>query len=509
MYTSWQQVFPEARDLDSDKSREEELTEFPPPAPAFEAPTVVELSGLDGPAIRVRPPKHGRGVWVVGVITGLAFVAIGIAILVAPAGGSHTLGSIVGVVACFVVGIAFAALMLAEVREWRFDDDGIHRSTGLGRRTTSWDEVARIRIVVLRRAPGPTYDRLVRLYFLDENGRALTFLPHVSRSMRRRRWSDELRRDIDVVRFVAHECERHGWLIGVAAHQLAGNAENITALMDAAAADADEVGRLATGHPELAARDSEGLTALHYAAAWGEPDAVRHLISAGAEIDARTPYGFTPLRLAESRDRATAVVLRAAGATSELPPFTPVRFTRSHWRPVVATLIPAAIALVAVPAVVAAPASAVGRIVGVVAGVVAALLVLRVLRPTLFWSGGVPTHQAAARLTLRAPWGRLRHIDLDQVIAAVQTPPMGYEAGRVHGTALLLVVPSGGWRLTDQRLRALHLDHRREQLLAAGSRGVLVILDPRAQSTVVATIVPWLVAGRASIEPALFELLPA
>src|SRR5690606_11509157 len=128
--------------------------------------------------------------------------------------------------------------------------------------------------------------------------------------------------------------------------------------------------------------------------------------------------------------------------------------------------------------------------------------------PLLFWSGGVPTQQAGSRLTLRTPWGRTRHVDLDRVCAAVGSPPLGCRPGRIHGSAVLLVVDDGGWRLTAPRLMALRLRHCRERLLAAGSRGILVVLDPHGETTVVATLVPRLMAGGAHVDSELHALLP-
>ncbi len=62
-----------------------------------------------------------------------------------------------------------------------------------------------------------------------------------------------------------------------------------------------------------------GWTAMHYAAAGGDPDVVRLLAKHGAELDARTPHMMTALMLAarEGKEEAVAALLEA-GANAGL-----------------------------------------------------------------------------------------------------------------------------------------------------------------------------------------------
>ena len=69
------------------------------------------------------------------------------------------------------------------------------------------------------------------------------------------------------------------------------------------------------------------------------------------------------------------------------------------------------------------------------------------------------------------------------------------------------MVDDGGWRLTPQRVIALRLGYCRTRLLAAGSRGILIVLDPQVESTVIAALVPSLMAGGARVDTRLHDVL--
>jgi len=91
----------------------------------------------------------------------------------------------------------------------------------------------------------------------------------------------------------------------------------ITALMGAAAQAPEFVRALLEAGAHVSDRNSEGATALWYAARFGHVDAVRLLLANGAEVDARDANGDTPLmEAATSFGEAGRVirVLYAAGA---------------------------------------------------------------------------------------------------------------------------------------------------------------------------------------------------
>src|SRR5690606_15541158 len=112
--------------------------------------------------------------------------------------------------------------------------------------------------------------------------------------------------------------------------------ERITPLMDAAGR-----GHLAAIDAEIAAGaevdavDTQGYTALHYAALWGTEEAIDRLLAAGADIDLRSPAGDSAYRAAKRRGLAPADHLEARGASTRVPPLGTVRFSRRHWLPVV------------------------------------------------------------------------------------------------------------------------------------------------------------------------------
>lgn len=81
---------------------------------------------------------------------------------------------------------------------------------------------------------------------------------------------------------------------------------------NAAAAEYEAAVRSAS---DLNARDSHGMTPLHYAARYGTPAGVVALLERGAEVNARDERGETPLHSAASgRNPANIVTLLEAGA---------------------------------------------------------------------------------------------------------------------------------------------------------------------------------------------------
>lgn len=158
-----------------------------------------------------------------GVMFGAVLIGFGVSILVAPVGGQQTGGSNVAGASVTVLGLGFALSMLNLESHWVFDDRGIHRITGLGRRTTRWDEVARLRLVLLPLARKSGPGRARRLYFLDATGRALSYLPYLSTAPRGRVTAPA--GDIQTLRHVADECHRRGWMTALDKHRRAGNVE--------------------------------------------------------------------------------------------------------------------------------------------------------------------------------------------------------------------------------------------------------------------------------------------
>jgi ankyrin repeat protein len=80
------------------------------------------------------------------------------------------------------------------------------------------------------------------------------------------------------------------------ARELAVEAESLDVFEAAALGEAAQLEELLRGDPELARSWSpDGFTALHYAAFFGSPEAVRALVAVGADLEARsTNQEFAP-----------------------------------------------------------------------------------------------------------------------------------------------------------------------------------------------------------------------
>ena len=94
----------------------------------------------------------------------------------------------------------------------------------------------------------------------------------------------------------------------------AGNDER--RLVDAARGrDASEVRALLEAGADVNARQSDGATALHWAAHWDDRELASLLLHAGAKVDSAAAYGVTPLSLAAANASASLVdLLLEAGA---------------------------------------------------------------------------------------------------------------------------------------------------------------------------------------------------
>jgi len=96
---------------------------------------------------------------------------------------------------------------------------------------------------------------------------------------------------------------------------MAGAASDAPLLDAVRVGDASRVQALVENHVDVNAGDSDGTTALHWAAHRGDIDIVHLLISAGADADVANRFGSTPLALAsESGSSAAVDALLAAGA---------------------------------------------------------------------------------------------------------------------------------------------------------------------------------------------------
>jgi ankyrin repeat protein len=62
-------------------------------------------------------------------------------------------------------------------------------------------------------------------------------------------------------------------------------------------------------HLSATSKTSVGETPLHVAASWGDLDAIKLLVDAGADLSARGDLGYTPLHEAAEQGHANAVAL--------------------------------------------------------------------------------------------------------------------------------------------------------------------------------------------------------
>lgn len=499
MAAPWRRSFPDVDSFETAERVERELTSADLERAGSALPEgVTEVDLPDGTTgLRVVPPKFGPAGAYLGGAVGLGLAALGVVTL--GWGVQSTGGRITGV-ATLVLGLLAAAFLLDHEIRWELDRTGFRTVTGLRRRQVPWEDVRRMRLVVMRQALGRGgYRWLRRLYVLDGAGRSLGWLPYVTITLDRAR----AEADVRALVAIAAACRRRGWLTRLGDHAL--DAEGITPLMDAAAGRRPDLGTLLAAGPDLEARDGEGMTALHYAAAWGTEETVTALLGAGADLEARTPYGFTPYLTAVHHSRPTADVLAAAGARTDVDDVE-VRFTARHWRPLLATLLPGLVVAVGFPVVVDLRPVWSDWVTAIGAGLLLGLLLLRMLRPLLFWSGGVPRSRAARVLTLRRGWGRRLRLDLDRVTAADWVPPTGHRASWPGGAGLVLVTDGGpGWRLKPRRVRALGLGHHAEALRGRGDRGVYVVVDPGAASDVLVAVLPRLIRRQALVSTEVYR----
>lgn len=197
-------------------------------------------------------------------------------------------------------------------------------------------------------------------------------------------------------------------------------------------------------------RDVSGSTALHHAAANGSVHAVGALVAAGAEVDAVNGQGFTPLHLARACREPEAVTrLVELGADPSAPTDAdgPVRFSHAHAGTAYVWLLPAAFVV----------AAAVGfwplTPLGAAALVAFAAAVAGIAPPRAFWAGGIPRQLDGTVLSVRAPFGRTRTIDLADVTVA----GIGGSTGRAArlGARWLLLGHPDGVPVTRRSLRRL------------------------------------------------------
>ena len=106
------------------------------------------------------------------------------------------------------------------------------------------------------------------------------------------------------------------WIVlGVSTTSVAAEARGLPLVEAARAADADTVRTLLERGVDVDVAETDGTTALHWAAYRGDVETARLLLEAGAEAEAANRYGVTPLTLAAGRGNAPIVeALLDAGA---------------------------------------------------------------------------------------------------------------------------------------------------------------------------------------------------
>lgn len=442
--------------------------------------------GPDGRSrVEVVPPGHGRGrAWAL-VGCGVALLVVGVVLLVTSSSGDRAGRIAGGLVALLWGGLLVPAGWAKDLR-WVFDSRGIRQERLGSDVVVPWDAVRRMRLVAHPRTTRRVGRwRLRRLWFLDETGRSLAVLPYVHPT------SGQADADRRALEAIANDLHRRGWLTRF--RQGLPDEERITPLMDAAGrGDLAAIDAEVAAGAEVDAVDTQGYTALHYAALWGTEEAIDRLLAAGADIDLRSPAGDSAYLAAKRRGLATADHLEARGASTGVPPLGTVRFSRRHWLPVVLPVLLLAAAggialLLLIP-----PRDAVEVLVLLLVGGFLGLLLVPLVRPGGFWSSGVPREQTDSRVSLRRPWGRRLVVDLSEVRAVDRVPPAGHPVRPIRGVGLLLVLPEGrlGRRATPSRLRALGLAHAADRLLPLGDRLLYVVVHPTREAQLLSALLP-------------------
>merc|ERR1719382_2071853 len=121
----------------------------------------------------------------------------------------------------------------------------------------------------------------------------------------------------------AQEAAKMGKISAVESYLAAGNdieskdSKGITMMAYAVGANRTNVVKLLMDKKaSIAAVDTSGGSALHYAAAYGRKDLADYLCKSGAEVNKKTTAGQTPLALAVKNKRtATIDLLKSKGGT--------------------------------------------------------------------------------------------------------------------------------------------------------------------------------------------------